>query len=84
MPPHRRSQPRSLEHAALGDAVRQRRLEAGLSQEELAEKAATDLTQVGGIERGLRNPSYTTLLRLATALETTVGDLTSLADQLRK
>jgi transcriptional regulator with XRE-family HTH domain len=84
MPPRRRSQPRSSEHAALGEAVRQRRVEAGLSQEELAEKAATDLTQVGGIERGQRNPSYTTLLRLASALQTTVGDLTSLADQLRE
>lgn len=55
-----------------------------MSQEELADAAATDLTQVGGIERGVRNPSYTTLLRLAAALETTVGELTTLADQLRE
>ena len=83
MPPRRRSQPRSPAHAALGDALRQLRLEAGLSQEQLAELAATDLTQVGGIERGVRNPSYTTLLRLATALETSVGELATLADELR-
>jgi transcriptional regulator with XRE-family HTH domain len=83
MPPQRRSKPRSPEHAALGEAVRRVRLEAGLSQEQLAERAATDLTQVGGIERGVRNPSYTTLLRLADALETSVGELTSLADRLR-
>jgi len=54
-----------------------------MSQEELAERANTDLTQVGGIERGVRNPSYTTLLRLAEALGTSVGELTSLADRLR-
>jgi transcriptional regulator with XRE-family HTH domain len=54
-----------------------------MSQEQLAEGAATDLTQVGGIERGVRNPSYTTLLRLAGALDTTVGNLTTLADELR-
>ncbi len=83
MPPARRSKPRSPEHAALGEAVRTRRLDAGMSQEELADAAATDLTQVGGIERGVRNPSYTTLLRLAAALETTVGELTTLADRLR-
>ncbi len=83
MPPKRRSKPRSPEHAALGEAVRRLRLEAGMSQEELAEAAATDLTQVGGVERGVRNPSYTTLLRLATALETSVGELASLADRLR-
>lgn len=83
MPPPRRSKPRSPEHAALGEAVRQMRLEAGMSQEELAENAGTDLTQVGGVERGVRNPSYTTLLRLAAALGTSVGELTSLADRIR-
>lgn len=82
MPPPRRSKPRSPEHGALGEAVRTLRLEAGLSQEQLAEYAGTDLTQVGGIERGVRNPSYTTLLRLADALETTVGEITTLADEL--
>ncbi|MDX6635750.1 MAG: hypothetical protein QOF06_1953 [Solirubrobacterales bacterium] len=84
MPPPRRSKPRSPEHAALGDAVRQLRLEAKMSQEDLAEAAGTDLTQVGGVERGVRNPSYTTLLRLAAALGTSVGELTSLADRLRR
>jgi len=83
VPPQRRSKPRSPEHAALGDAVRTLRNKSGLSQEQLAEGAGTDLTQVGGIERGVRNPSYTTLLRLADALDTTVGKLTTLADELR-
>jgi transcriptional regulator with XRE-family HTH domain len=83
MPPPRRSKPRSPEHAALGEAVRRLRAEAELSQEQLAEAAGTDLTQVGGIERGIRNPSYTTLLRLADALGTQVGELTSLADRIR-
>lgn len=82
MPPARRSKPRSPEHGALGEAVRTMRLEAGLSQEQLAELAHTDLTQVGGIERGVRNPSYTTLLRFADALETTVGKIATLADEL--
>jgi transcriptional regulator with XRE-family HTH domain len=83
MPPPRRSKPRSPEHAALGEAVRRTRLEAEMSQEALAEAAGTDLTQVGGIERGIRNPSYTTLVRLAAALDTSVGELTTLADRLR-
>lgn len=83
MPPPRRSKPRSPEHAALGEAVRVLRTGAGLSQEQLAELASTDLTQVGGVERGVRNPSYTTLLRLAAALGTSVGELTTLADRLR-
>ena len=82
MPPARRSKPRSPEHAALGEAVRTLRVKAKMSQEGLADAAGTDLTQVGGIERGVRNPSYTTLVRLAAALETTVGELTTLADKL--
>lgn len=82
MPPQRRSKPRSPEHAALGEAVRRLRLERRLSQEQLAERASTDLTQIGGIERGVRNPSYTTLVRLAAALETSVGELTTRADGL--
>jgi transcriptional regulator with XRE-family HTH domain len=84
MPPQRRSKPRSPEHAALGEAIRRLRLEAGLSQEQLAERAGTDLTQIGGIERGVRNPSYTTMVRLAAALETSVGELATRADQLRE
>jgi transcriptional regulator with XRE-family HTH domain len=83
MPPPRRSKPRSPEHAALGEAIRQLRLEAEMSQEQLAEAAGTDLTQVGGVERGVRNPSYTTLLRLAGALGTSVGEMASRADRLR-
>lgn len=82
MPPPRRSKPRSPEHGALGEAIRTIRTEAGFSQEQLAEFAGTDLTQVGGIERGVRNPSYTTLLRLADALDTTVGEIATLADEL--
>jgi transcriptional regulator with XRE-family HTH domain len=82
VPPPRRSKPRSPEHGALGEAIRTLRTEAGLSQEQLAEYAGTDLTQVGGIERGVRNPSYTTLLRLADALDTTVGEIATLADEL--
>ncbi|HET7510354.1 MAG TPA: helix-turn-helix transcriptional regulator [Solirubrobacterales bacterium] len=82
MPPPRRSKPRSPEHGALGEAIRTLRTEAGLSQEQLAEYAGTDLTQVGGIERGIRNPSYTTMLRLADALDTTVGEIATLADEL--
>lgn len=82
MPPRRQVKARSPEHAALGEAIRQTRVRAELSQEELADLAGTDITQIGGLERGVRNPSYTTLLRVATALEIQVGALATLADQL--
>lgn len=83
MPPARKSKPRTAELGALGEAIRRLRTEAGLSQEQLADRVATDLTQIGGLERGTRNPSYTTLLRLADALRTRVGEIVALADYLK-
>lgn len=84
MPPHRRAQPRSPEHAALGSAIQRLRKEAGLSQEELADRSGIHLTHIGGLERGIRNPSYTTLVRLAGGLQTQVGRVIVLADEIRK
>jgi transcriptional regulator with XRE-family HTH domain len=83
MPPRRRAHPRSPEHAALGDAIQRLRKEAGLSQEALADLSGVHPTHIGGLERGVRNPSYTTLIRVATALHTRVGKLTCLADEIR-
>jgi transcriptional regulator with XRE-family HTH domain len=82
MPPRRRSTPRSPQHAALGEAIRRLRADRGLSQEELADRVETDFTQIGGIERGRGNPSYSTLLRLADALETRPGEIVGLADRV--
>ena len=82
MPPRRRSRPRSPEHAALGEAIRRLRVAGGLAQEELADRMDTDFTQVGGIERGTRNPSYATLVRVARALGTRPGTIVSLADEV--
>lgn len=84
MPPPRRSRPRSPEHAALGAAIERMRREAGISQEALADASNVHLTQIGGMERGVRNPSYATLFRVATALGCGVGTLTTLADQIRE
>jgi len=74
--------PRSLELEALGEAAESFRLKLGLTQYEVGKRMKSDATQAGGIERGLRNPSYKTLGRLAAALETTVGELTTLADEI--
>jgi transcriptional regulator with XRE-family HTH domain len=82
VPPRRKNKPRTPELGALGEAIRQMRKQAGLSQEQLAERAATDLTQIGGLERGTRNPSYSTLVRVAIALKTQAGEIVTLADQL--
>ena len=61
----------------LGRRVRQRRKRLGLSQEQLAERADLHWTYVSGVERGRRNPSLTTLARLAAALGLTLPQLVS-------
>jgi transcriptional regulator with XRE-family HTH domain len=51
-----------------GRIVRQRRLKASMSQETLAAEAACHPTYISLVERGLRNPSLDTIIRLAGAL----------------
>ncbi len=59
----------------LGQNVRNRRSELGLTQERLADLAELDPTYISGIERGVRNPSVLSLLKVAEALETTIAKL---------
>jgi transcriptional regulator with XRE-family HTH domain len=54
--------------AILGRNVRRLRQQKGLTQEKLAFEAEIDLTYVGGIERGKRNPSLLVMARIADAL----------------
>ncbi len=81
MPPHRKSKPRSPEHAALGAAIQHLREQAGLSQEALADASDVHVTMIGGLERGVRNPNYSTLLRLANGLDKQVSKIAELAEQ---
>lgn len=59
----------------VGRNVRKQRQAVGLSQQELAFAAQIDITYVGGIERGKRNPSVIVLARIAHALGTEPASL---------
>ncbi len=65
----------------VGNNVREYRLAAGLTQEKLAFEAQIDLTYVGGIKRGKRNPSVLVLARIAEALGTEPAILLAKKDQ---
>ncbi|WP_456749180.1 helix-turn-helix domain-containing protein [Bradyrhizobium sp. USDA 4341] len=52
----------------VGGNVRRLRQSRRMTQEELAFEAQIDLTYVGGIERGRRNPSLLVMARIARAL----------------
>ena len=73
----------------LGKQLRLQRVKNGLTQVELASKAALDRNYVGMIERGERNPSYLSLQeiskegeagrkKIAKVLNITVGELLTL------
>lgn len=60
---------------AFGLVIKKYRLEAGLSQEELAELAGLHRTYVSLLERGQRNPSLEVILSLGKALKKSPGSL---------
>ncbi len=67
---------------AFGGAVKKRRLELGLSQEELANFAHVERSHMGKIERGEHLPNLVLILRLAKALSIEPGSLVDTAAEL--
>ncbi len=59
----------------LGDAIRTLRLEQKMSQEALADAAEINRTHMGEVERGKRNVSFLSLLRIASALKVKLSDI---------
>lgn len=59
----------------VGRNVKRLRLAKGMTQERLAFAAELDLTYVGGIERGRRNPSLLAMARIAEALDAPLAEL---------
>lgn len=66
---------RSRALKAFGSNLRNQRELRKLTQEKLAEKAELDPSYISGIERGVRNPSILSVIRIAKALEMTVSEL---------
>jgi transcriptional regulator with XRE-family HTH domain len=63
--------------AIVAKNVRKLRQQRKLTQEQLAFAAAIDLTYLGGIERGRRNPSLMVMARIAEALGVSLPKLLS-------
>jgi len=61
--------------ALLGMAIKTERSVLGISQEELAERAGLHRTYISDVERGARNPSITSIEKLAQALKISVSAL---------
>lgn len=74
-------------HAAkrcFGKAIRSLRLERGLSQERVALDGDLDRSYVGSVERGERNPTLLTMLRLAAGLGRSPAELLARFEEVRR
>jgi transcriptional regulator with XRE-family HTH domain len=68
--------------AALGLAVKARREERGLTQEQMANDSGLHQRWLSNVETGKRNPSYGSLRRLAAGLDLSVSALIAQAEQI--
>lgn len=60
---------------AFGQAVREARAQAGVSQEDLAHRAGIDRSYMSSIERGEQNVGLMSMSRVAAALGVTLSEL---------
>lgn len=65
-----------------GKAVKEVRLKRGLTQEQLADACGLDISYIGQIERGQRNPTLGVMHAIATVLKVKLADLLKMAKLL--
>ena len=65
----------AVEAEIFGKRLRQLRLDAGWTQEQLAEAAGITTTYTSDLERGTKVPSLTIILRISRALRISTADL---------
>jgi transcriptional regulator with XRE-family HTH domain len=65
----------AVEAEIFGKRVRQLRIAAGWTQEELAEAAGITTTYTSDLERGTKVPSLTIVLRISRAFRVSVAEL---------
>lgn len=70
--------------ASLASAVRERRRELGVTQEELALRSGLHQRWISNVETGRRNPSYANLRRLAASLDLRASELLARAENLEE
>ncbi|NRD50857.1 helix-turn-helix domain-containing protein [Corallococcus exiguus] len=74
--------PSSIER--LGQVLKQYRERLGLSQELLAAHSGLNRTFIGEIERGETNPSFETLVILASTLQVPLSEVISVYERMER
>lgn len=65
----------SSTHTKLGQKIKQLRIKLNMTQEELAFKVGVDRSYMGFVERGEKNPTLATLIKVAKALKISIREL---------
>jgi transcriptional regulator with XRE-family HTH domain len=68
--------------AIFGEVLHRYRSERDISQEELAFEAGVDRTFISRLERGIRQPTITTLISLGQALNVSAADMVKEAEKV--
>jgi transcriptional regulator with XRE-family HTH domain len=85
MPRPRTAKPRSLRHAALGQAIELTIAEdVRMSLDNVVRDSGLDEKQIGTFIRGQGNPTYSTLLKLCDGLRVSLASLMLRAEDLHK
>lgn len=66
---------RASTQARLGRAVKQIRIQRGLTEEQVSAASRLHPTYISGIERGARNPSWEAITRLAGGIGVPTADI---------
>jgi len=67
--------PLSATHIKVGQKIKELRTKLSLTQEELAFKVGVDRSYMGFVERGEKNPTLATLVKIARALKIPLKEL---------
>jgi transcriptional regulator with XRE-family HTH domain len=68
-------------HKALGEAIHELRKERELTQVQLAKKTGLHVTYVSGLENGSRNPTWTVISSVSSALGVKLSELVKRAER---
>jgi transcriptional regulator with XRE-family HTH domain len=71
-------------HRVFGRALRQLRLDAGLTQQELADRVGIGVEYVSRLENGHRGARWHTVMRLLRALDATLADLGDAVERVER
>jgi len=69
---------------AFAQVLRKQRLEAGISQEELAHRAGVSMRYISMLERNINQPSLSVMFQIATSLGISFSDFIQLIEDAYK